>query len=130
MFNDVCHIIKLSQLVAVVVTEHAFGTDDGVTELAEVLYFLVLMLVAEDLALVRLGHLDLWDRLLALSGTHWHRPSAPLVDTVHLVQVHSLKSFREPFRLLLVSLALSLTFCTPYLRENFHDLFVGWENVV
>ena len=61
MFYDVCHVIKLSQLVAVVITKHAFGTDDGVTELAEVLYLLVLMFVAEDLALVGLGHLDLGD---------------------------------------------------------------------
>ena len=47
--------------MAVVVAEHALGADYGVAELAEVLDFLVLMFVAEDLALVGLGHLDLGD---------------------------------------------------------------------
>ena len=48
LLNDVCHVLKLGQLVPIMVTKHAFRAYDGVAKLAEIFYFLVQMLEAVD----------------------------------------------------------------------------------
>ena len=50
LLNDICHVLKLGQLVPIMVAEHAFWAYDGVAKLAEIFYFLVQMLEAVDFA--------------------------------------------------------------------------------
>ena len=50
LLNDVCHVLKLGQLVPIMVTKHAFRAYDSVAKLAEIFYFLVQMLEAVDFA--------------------------------------------------------------------------------
>lgn len=55
LLDDVGHILKLCQLMTIMISKHALGTDDGVAEFAKVLNLLVEMLEAVDLAVLLLA---------------------------------------------------------------------------
>lgn len=48
LLDDLGHLLKLGELVAVVVLEHAFGANKLVADAAEVLNLLILVLKAKD----------------------------------------------------------------------------------
>jgi hypothetical protein len=53
LLDNVCYVIKLSELVAIVIFEHAFWTDELMAVPAEVLNLPLLMLVTENVGEVR-----------------------------------------------------------------------------
>ena len=104
MFNDVCDVFKLSELVTIMVREHAFWTNDCMAELAEILDLLVLMLKAVDFAAASLSYAYL--RHLAL-----HTGSR--VTTIDAL-------------IFLESIGVLHLWHSSQLGEYFHDLLIYW----
>lgn len=107
LLDNIGDIFQLSQLVAIVIREHAFWAHDRVTEFAEIFNLLVLMLEAIDFT--RAGLCDGNLRHLAL---HTHASGGGAgVDGLHFGGVFHLWEAAE-------------------LCEDLHDLLVDGELIV
>lgn len=70
LFDNISHIFKLSQLMAIVIRKHTFGTNNGMAEFTEIFNFFVLMLITEHFASACLSYRNLWLLTGGISITH------------------------------------------------------------